>query len=226
MPRNAAPGAQPKAAQARAAQLKGASRRPAGLAAGKAGVASVDYGSLPNHVGYLLRLAQLRVWDDFYARLGDTGISPSLYSALILVERNPGLQQSRLGEALGVARSGAMTMVDRLERLGLVERRADPHDRRAYSLFLTREGRERMSSLIARVQAHDKIMNAVFTSEEHRMLMKLLHKFIAAPATRGNAGTDNPSAPGDSPISSRQKRPARSEARAGRRAILSREERP
>src|SRR3546814_18044262 len=69
--------------------------------------AQVDYASLPDHVGYLLRLAQLRVWEDFYARPSATGITPSLYSALVLIERNPGLQQRRLGEALGVARSGA-----------------------------------------------------------------------------------------------------------------------
>src|SRR3546814_9324112 len=42
--------------------------------------AQVDYASLPDHVGYLLRLAQLRVWEDFYARLSATGITPSLYS--------------------------------------------------------------------------------------------------------------------------------------------------
>ena len=81
--------------------------------AGRSESRAVDYGTLPNHVGYLLRLAQLRVWEDFYGRMNETGISPGLYSALMLIERNPGLQQSRLGEAFGVARSGAMTMVDR-----------------------------------------------------------------------------------------------------------------
>src|SRR3546814_5458961 len=39
--------------------------------------AQVDYASLPDHVGYLLRLAQLRVWEDFYARLSATGITRS-----------------------------------------------------------------------------------------------------------------------------------------------------
>lgn len=142
----------------------------------------IDYGTLPNHVGYLLRLAQLRVWEDFYGRLNETGISPGLFSALMLIERNPGLQQSRLGEAFGVARSGAMTMVDRLERLGLVERRADPHDRRAYGLFLTAPGERRMRELVARVQTHDKLINAVLTPDEHRTLMQLLRKFTSAPA--------------------------------------------
>ncbi|HEX6957740.1 MAG TPA: MarR family winged helix-turn-helix transcriptional regulator [Ferrovibrio sp.] len=174
------------------------SRRVARMGAGRAGTArpngqqTVDYGTLPQHVGYLLRLAQLRVWDDFYRRVGDTGISPSLYSALILIERNPGLQQSRLGEALGVARSGAMTMVDRLESLKLVERRADPHDRRAYGLFLTATGRARMSQFIARVQEHDKHITAALTPEEHRELMALLQKFIAVPA-RPDSASEKPS---------------------------------
>lgn len=210
----------------RAAQPRIKTRPSSGIAAGKSGAASVDYGSLPNHVGYLLRLAQLRVWDDFYGRLGDTGISPSLFSALILVERNPGLQQSRLGEALGVARSGAMAMVDRLERLGLVERRADPHDRRAHGLFLTPLGQQRMPDLVARVQHHDKLINAVFSPDEHRTLMKLLHKFIAAPAPRGTAGPGDKPEPDGNPAPQRQKRSAGNEARGGRRSIISREERP
>lgn len=185
----------------------------------RAGGGAVDYGTLPNHVGYLLRLAQLRVWEDFYGRLGDTGVSPALFSALMLVERNPGIQQSRLGEALGVARSGAMTMVDRLERLGLVERRADPHDRRAYGLFLTRDGERGMAEYVARVQHHDMLINQVLSPDEHRTLMRLLQKFTAAPApitqerAREQSGEQSGaalSAPDTDSVASRTKRTAQS----------------
>jgi DNA-binding MarR family transcriptional regulator len=174
---------------------------------------TVDYGTLPNHVGYLLRLAQLRVWEDFYGRMGETGVSPALFSALMLVDRNPGIQQSRLGEALGVARSGAMTMVDRLESLHLVERRADPHDRRAYGLFLTAEGVRRMAEYIARVQQHDALINQVLSTDEHATLMRLLQKFTAAPAPitqeriHQQAGAAL-SVPDNDPVASRTKRTA------------------
>jgi len=136
----------------------------------------------------------------------------------MLVRSNPGIQQSRLGEALGVARSGAMTMTDRLERLGLVERRADPHDRRAYGLFLTHDGERRMAEFVARVQQHDMLINKVLSPDEHRTLMQLLHKFVAAPAPiaeeRREAGLSDAE---DDPVASRTKRtvPAR------RRASLS-----
>lgn len=193
------------AAQSASAALPPAAADPA---------AQVDYASLPEHVGYLLRLAQLRVWEDFYARLGDAGITPSLYSALVLIERNPGLQQSRLGEALGVARSGAMTMVDRLERQGLVERRPAPHDRRAYGLFLTGEGRKRMPEIVATVRQHDRLINAVLSETEHRTLMTLLKKFVAAPAQRGSglSAREEPST-----ASRQQKSGSRPPAKSGRR---------
>lgn len=181
---------------------------------------AVDYGTLPNHVGYLLRLAQLRVWEDFYGRMGDTGVSPALFSALMLVRSNPGIQQSRLGEALGVARSGAMTMTDRLERLGLVERRADPHDRRAYGLFLTMGGERRMAEFVARVQQHDMLINKVLSPDEHRTLMQLLHKFVAAPAPiaeERRVPASRHSALDDNPVASRTKRAVP----AGRRATMS-----
>lgn len=186
-------------------------RRPAG---------AVDYGTLPNHVGYLLRLAQLRVWEDFYGRMGETGVSPALFSALMLVRSNPGIQQSRLGEALGVARSGAMTMTDRLERLGLLERRADPHDRRAYGLFLTKDGERRMAEFVARVQHHDMLINKVLSPDEHRTLMQLLNKFVAAPAPiteERRASAASLSAIDADPVASRTKRAAS----AGRRASVS-----
>ncbi len=178
----------------------------------------VDYGTLPDHVGYLLRLAQLRVWEDFYGRMGETGVSPALFSALMLVRSNPGIQQSRLGEALGVARSGAMTMTDRLERLGLVERRADPHERRAYGLFLTSDGERRMAELVARVQQHDMLINQVLSPDEHRTLMQLLHKFVAAPTPiaeerRAQVSAGLSDLNGD-PVASRTKRTVS----AGRRA--------
>lgn len=192
----------PASASAKKARGARPSRRESRAAAA---APAVDYGSLPRHVGYLLRLAQLRVWDDFYGRMGETGISPSLFSALILVERNPGLQQSRLGEALGVARSGAMTLVDRLERLGLVERRADPDDRRAYGLFLSQDGQRRMAEITGRVAEHDRHVTGALTPDEHRNLMQLLQKFISAKARSGGSVH---SAPEDDPLPSRQKRTA------------------
>lgn len=137
---------------------------------------AVDYGALTDFIGYALRRAQMRLYEDFFRCMKGTGISPALFSALILVERNPGLQQGKLGQALGVARSGAMTMVDRLERLGLVERRAAPHDRRAYGLHLTPKGERTAVNLRQRVSEHDKRIASHIDQAERQQLMRLLER--------------------------------------------------
>ncbi|WP_430397650.1 MarR family winged helix-turn-helix transcriptional regulator [Ferrovibrio sp.] len=138
--------------------------------------AAIDYGDLPTLIGYVLRRAQLRLYEDFYASLRGTGISPALFSALVLVECNPGVQQGHLGQALGVARSGAMTMVDRLERLGLVLRQPAPRDRRAYGLHLTPKGQKLAASLRAKVAEHDRRIGHRLDAAERRQLMELLQR--------------------------------------------------
>ncbi|MGH2742911.1 MAG: MarR family winged helix-turn-helix transcriptional regulator [Thermoleophilaceae bacterium] len=55
--------------------------------------------------------------------------------------RGGALSQQRLGRRQGVDRTTMVAVIDELERKGLVERRRNPRDRRAYSLHATAEGR-------------------------------------------------------------------------------------
>ena len=50
---------------------------------------------------------------------------------------NEGQSQQALSSALGIHRSAVVALVDDLEQRGLAERRRDPVDRRAYTLYLT-----------------------------------------------------------------------------------------
>ena len=55
---------------------------------------------------------------------------------LLNVGRQPGLQQRELAELLEVEPISVARLVDRLEARGMVERRADPGDRRCWRLHL------------------------------------------------------------------------------------------
>jgi DNA-binding MarR family transcriptional regulator len=75
--------------------------------------------------------------------------------------------------------SGGMThLVDRLERDGLVERAADPHDRRGLLVGLTRRGR----ALVRRVgPSHletERQLLATLTMQEQTELARLLRKLL------------------------------------------------
>ncbi len=66
--------------------------------------------------------------------IGGTGAQ---WRALLVLERQPGINQGALAEHLDVEPITTCRMVDRLEQAGLVERRRDPDDRRSWQLFVT-----------------------------------------------------------------------------------------
>jgi DNA-binding MarR family transcriptional regulator len=111
--------------------------------------------------------------------------------------------------------SGGMThLVDRLEREGLVERVADPDDRRGLLVGLTRKGR----GLVTRVgPSHletERRMLAALTDEEQAELARLLRKLLIGLEERF-ASPD----PSSRPTTARtrrapERRPQRARARA------------
>lgn len=84
---------------------------------------------------------------DQHARL--IGVTRPQWRALTALTRREGLQQAELAELLEVEPITLCRMVDRLEDAGLVERRRDPSDRRAWNLYLTPKSRPLIEQLHA-----------------------------------------------------------------------------
>jgi len=139
-------------------------------------VEGLSYGDLDEHLGYVLRRAQLAGFDAFHRATERIDISPARYTAMVVVKANPGLTQSALGAALGTARSGATMVVDWLEDRGLAERRSMPGDARAWGLYLTPRGEAKLRDLSRRVRANDARFAARLTAAERATLKELLEK--------------------------------------------------
>jgi len=123
-------------------------------------------------------------YDDAYAPLELNLTQASLIA--YLAERGP-LTQSRLAKGLGVGRAATGTMVDGLERRGLVGREADPDDRRAWLVSVTAEG----EALVASIHAIDREVRAELRLDisraERQQLARLLLR-LQANAARLLAG--------------------------------------
>jgi DNA-binding MarR family transcriptional regulator len=72
----------------------------------------------------------------FARRLKGSSLTLAQARALVYVSRNEGLRQVELAAQLEVQPITLARLIDQLEKDGLVERRADPADRRAYRLHL------------------------------------------------------------------------------------------
>jgi MarR family transcriptional regulator for hemolysin len=87
----------------------------------------------------------LRTYADQRAR--PFGISRAQWAVLIRIERTEGLKQSELAEILDLQPISLTRLLDRLAESGLIERRADPNDRRANRLYLRPAARPLLDQL-------------------------------------------------------------------------------
>lgn len=77
------------------------------------------------------------------------GISRAQWAVLIRIERTEGLKQSELAEMLDLQPISLTRLLDRLADNGLIERRADPNDRRANRLYLKPAAKPLLEQLAA-----------------------------------------------------------------------------
>jgi DNA-binding MarR family transcriptional regulator len=85
-------------------------------------------------VSHLMRRA-------FDERARSSGLSRPQWRVLTMLRRHEGINQGGLAELVEVEPITLCRMVDRLQEAGLMERRADPADRRAWRLHLTDKAR-------------------------------------------------------------------------------------
>jgi len=113
------------------------------------------------------------------AHVDETITIPQFRTLVILSNRGP-MNLGTLARQLGVQRSAAGRMVDRLVGAGLIDRLPHPTSRRELLAALTKRGRE----VVRRVTAHrrDEIARIVeaMPAQERRGLVRALTAFTAA----------------------------------------------
>jgi len=165
---------------------------------------------LDRSLGFLLHDVSRLLRKRFDQRARSLGLTRAQYHLLAHLARKEGINQAGLAEILEIEPITLTRLVDRMEAGAWLERRADPEDRRARTLFLTDKARAvfRRMRMIAS-SLHDEALRG-FPPEERERLLDALAR------ARGNlcdlAGGGEPVDPGeDAPM-------ARSSARSARRS--------
>ena len=114
----------------------------------------------------------LRTYADQKARA--FGMTRAQWAVLLRLERREGLKQSDLAEALDLQPITLTRLVDRLCDNGLIERRADPSDRRIKRLYLTAAARPLIDRIADRIEElSETVLAGIEPAEIDRMLSKL-----------------------------------------------------
>jgi DNA-binding MarR family transcriptional regulator len=116
--------------------------------------------------------------------LAPIGLQPKAVGALaVLVAEGP-LSQQRLGERQGIDRTTMVAVIDELEGSGLVERRRDAGDRRAYALHATAAGRRAASRAQAATAHAEAEFLASLAPGERAALKATLRRLVEAAGAR------------------------------------------
>jgi DNA-binding MarR family transcriptional regulator len=133
----------------------------------------------PRSVGFLISQLGFFSSKGFMEALEPIGIGPKEFLLMRFVQATQGRSQQALAERLGVPPSRMVALVDHLEEAGLIERRADPEDRRVRGLYLTRKGRGALERAAKIAIDYETRLCAGINREEREQLIDLLQKLQA-----------------------------------------------
>ena len=83
---------------------------------------ALDMGELSELLGYSLKRAQLKVFEDFLRCVAPLQLTPAQFSVLLLLDKNPGRNQTEIASTLGILRPNFVAMLDGLESRDLCAR--------------------------------------------------------------------------------------------------------
>ena len=138
---------------------------------------ALQLGELSELLGYSLKRAQLKIFEDFLRCVAPLQLTPAQFSVLLLLDKNPGRNQTEIATTLGILRPNFVAMLDGLESRDLCARIRSPNDRRSHILELTDKGRAvlaRAKKLVA--SKHEARLNELLGPANRAALLSMLSK--------------------------------------------------
>ena len=137
----------------------------------------LQIGELSERLGYLLKRAQLKIFEDFIRCVETLQLTPAQFSVLLLLDKNPGRNQTEIAATLGILRPNFVAMLDGLESRELCVRIRSTNDRRSHILQLTDKGRTilaRAKKLVA--TKHEARLSELLGADNREALLVMLDK--------------------------------------------------
>ena len=131
-------------------------------------------------VTFLVRHAWLSMRSAVAVALAEHGLSVQQYGTLLIVREHPGRTVAEVGREVGTARQSANELIAGMERAGLVERRANPRDRRTQQIHLTPAGEQRLAEAIPAVRKVEAELEASFTDADRAAARAWLRHMVTS----------------------------------------------
>ncbi len=129
-----------------------------------------------DNIGFLLVDVSRLMRREFQKRLEGNALTFVQARVLVHLSRQQGMRQVELADILEMQPISLVKLIDQLEDMGLIERRADPVDRRAYQLFLTHAATPYLQDITAMTTAIRQDVLGNLSDKEISAAQKVLVK--------------------------------------------------
>lgn len=113
-----------------------------------------------------------------FALVKDTGIHPKQVPLIGLVCCREGISQKEISQALRISPPTVAVSIKRLEKAGIIERRADGKDQRLSRIFLTEKGRAVTGKVRECIKEKEKALFKGFSESEVCLLRRFFLQMI------------------------------------------------
>ena len=135
--------------------------------------------NFPLGVAFLLSQVGAHAAALFAERIAPLKLKPYHAGILRILGAGSELTQQALSDRLGMFPSRLVGLLDEVETLKLIERRANPADRRTYVLHLTKAGRDTLSELGKVARQLEDDLCAGLDKKDRKLLAQLLTHIVS-----------------------------------------------
>lgn len=138
---------------------------------GKAGGAGPS-----KYICFKLSRVMRKVQRYYESNLAPYEITPVQFYVLSSLWENDGVKFKDLARSLNMDGSTLTGILDRMERLDLVERRDDPEDRRSLLIFLKEKARQNGEEMIRLAEKPDREIKEQFSPQDFNTFLSVLDR--------------------------------------------------
>jgi DNA-binding MarR family transcriptional regulator len=147
---------------------------------------TLDLSALRGTPGFMIRILQIQIFEEFFEYFSEAGFSPAEHSVLITVRDNPFVTQSEVAGALRIQLPNLVKILLKLETKGLIKRKRSTRDKRAVELVLTGRGEQVAVHASEMADDFNRQMLSPLDEKERKQFLLMLSRLVHTRAKQGS----------------------------------------
>jgi DNA-binding MarR family transcriptional regulator len=150
---------------------------------------TLDLTALEQTPGFMIRILQVQIFEDFFEHFSALGFSPAEHSVLITIRDNPSVTQTEVANALRIQLPNLVKLLLKLEASGLIKRKRSSRDKRAVELVLTPSGEAAAARTSKMAETFNRKTLSPLDQNERKQFLLMLKRLVQARTNKADQGS-------------------------------------